>query len=77
MMDSGSSRSSLQILISDKEKKTYVNGFGGSFTVPKEVYSNKIYREKLESVNTQGEVNGILNDYYFKGKTLLETEKKL
>ena len=77
MMEFGSSRSSLEILMSDKKKRTYQNGWGSTFTVPKEVYSNKIYREKLHSVNTQSEVNGILNDYYFNGKTLIENEKKL
>jgi hypothetical protein len=76
MMEFGSSRSSLEILISGKEKETYQNGWGQTFTVPYEVYSNKIYRDKLHGVNTQNEVNGILNDFYFNGKTLIEKEKQ-
>ncbi len=73
----GSSRSSLEILISKKSKTTYTNGFGRAFTVPTEVYSNRIYCEKLKSANSQGEINEILNDYYFNGKRLLEKEKKI
>lgn len=75
MIDSGPPKSSLQILIADKEKTTYKNGFGREFTLPKEVYSNKTYREKLDAVNTQSEVNGILYEYYL-DKKLIEKKKK-
>lgn len=77
MAEFGSKRSSLEILISSKKKKSYKNAWGNKFTVPKEVYSNKIYREKLDGINDQSEVNTLLWDYYFFGKTLLLTEKRI
>lgn len=77
MVEFGSNRSSLEILISSKKKKNYKNAWGNKFSVPKEVYSNKIYREKLDGANSSSQVNEILYDYYFQDKSLLLTEKKL
>jgi hypothetical protein len=77
MAELGSHRSSLEILVSSKKKKVYRNAWGNRFTVPKEVYSNKVYREKLDGINDQSEINGVLYDYYFYGKTVLSTEKRI
>jgi hypothetical protein len=72
------SKNELDITIENKEKKTYQNGWGNRFTVPKEVYANKTYRERLHAVNTTYEVRSILYDFYFnvENKQRLNKQKK-
>lgn len=49
-----------------RRMKTYKNKFGNRFSVPKDVYSNRTYREKLYNANTSDQVQDITIDYYRK-----------
>ncbi|HLE75224.1 MAG TPA: hypothetical protein VI864_04170 [Candidatus Bathyarchaeia archaeon] len=59
-----------------KEIKTYENKFGNRYSVPKEVYSNKIYRERLYNANTTNQVETIVIDYYKHHRKEPEQPKK-
>jgi hypothetical protein len=47
-----------------KETKTYENKFGHEFSVPKEIYNIKEYRDRLNNANLLSEVEDIITDYY-------------
>jgi len=56
--------------------KTYENKFHNSFSVPKEVYSNKEYRNKLKNANTLEQVNNIVLNYYKNQQKEVQKQKK-
>lgn len=47
-----------------KTIQTYENKFGHGFSVPKEVYADKIFRERLNNANLLCEVEEIVAEFY-------------
>lgn len=56
--------------------KTYENKFGHTFSVPKEVYADKIFRERLNNANLLCEVEEIVTQYYKKNMAKKEIQKQ-
>ena len=66
----------IDLTIEKTPKRQYENNFGRIYTVPIEVYKDKVCREKLHNANSSSQVESIVRNYYKYGSSTQDYSKK-